>query len=725
MPGVTRALQCNNHIRIDRCQRLQTPRRALQCIAFAEVRDHIVAMIGREEIQLAEVVRTGDGIIPAVTLYRHVLPAAHDRIRAARTRDLNRIRTPSDHIDCVDRKRLARLLECIIRRINQPHRPRVIRALQCKNYIIVDNRIRLDRTRRAPKRIAFAEVGDDVISVRAAEQIKLAEVTALDGIVAAAAPDRHARTAVDNEISAARPDQLLIARLIDDVIDIGNVEIIAVLLETLDRRRRAPERDRARIFRTLDIDNNVVIVDDRRLNRTGSNAKRIIRAEVCHIIAAVARAEQYHLAEAGTFNRIVAALALNRNALAAVYHVIRAARSRERHAVIPIHNRCIGIDNQHIAALLEIEIARAKQRHRARVLCALQTHRHITADCCERERFARAHLERVILAEIRDDVVAVRAREQIQFAVIVGALDRIVAGTGLDRHTLAGVGNVIRAARPDHQRVVIAVDDRIEARLQRDIRAGLYRNIIPRARQRHIAGVVRPFDPNDQIVAEMIDRLNLACSYFDRIIDAEIRNKIIAVRTPEQIQLAELRTDQRIITAVSLDCNSLAAVDDVIGSTRSFNRYAVRTVANCIGNKSSAIDFGTRNVFQSDRARAHAYDEVRAARQCPIARIVRNANRIGRAEVVNYIFAVTVHVTILPVRTRTAHGIVAGTSAQGVVIASGVNRIVARAAVNRVAERVISMKAVNYILPFAAEDRHAVIFIVDVIAIRAAVNVSH
>ena len=64
---------------------------------------------------------------------------------------------------------------------------------------------------------------------------------------------------------------------------------------------------------------------------------------------------------------------------------------------------------------------------------ALERDDHIVAVICPRHLLARRHVDRIVLAEIGNDVVAVGARQFEDLAVGIGACHRIVAGIGLDR----------------------------------------------------------------------------------------------------------------------------------------------------------------------------------------------------------------------------------------------------------------------------------------------------
>ena len=351
-----------------------------------------------------------------------------------------------------------------------------------------------------------------------------------DRITAAAALYCHVLRRVDDVILAARSLHFRAVRAVRYLVDARHIQVSAVLRELV--AARADQRNSARVARALQTHNRVASDRPHRRYVARRATQRVIQSEVGYNIIAVRRREQERLRKRTSFNRIVAAAALDRHIFARVGDVVALARARNLRAVECIVDVRHAVHRDVTAALDQLQLCRIFQCNDALVLRALQRNEHIVARLRRcRDRTRRA-FERIAFAEVEDHVVARVGSHQIHIAVRVRTVDRIIARPGLDRHVLARRHNVIIAAAARHFPRIRSVENVIDIR-HIQFPAALREVQARRADQPHSALVARTLQAHNHIVFVRNQIRDFACRAIQRVILAEVGNYVVAVRRAE------------------------------------------------------------------------------------------------------------------------------------------------------------------------------------------------
>ena len=215
---------------------MDRPAHDLKDVESVETEHHIIAVDCIKQNHFAEV-RAVDRIIAFIAVNRNILRRVGDVIFTAGAGDFFAVIVIFDPVDCIDCQDIARLFEL-----------KLARALQCRlgrragfgdrnNDIIAGFFVSQSAARRF-ERVAFAEIGNDVVSVSICKQIQLAvSIAAGDGIIAFTAVDRHKFARIDDIIRIRRAvDLRLVVAVFDHIERNIDVQIPAVLNEGLIAR---------------------------------------------------------------------------------------------------------------------------------------------------------------------------------------------------------------------------------------------------------------------------------------------------------------------------------------------------------------------------------------------------------------------------------------------------------------------------------------------------------
>ena len=206
----------------------------------------------------------------------------------------------------------------------------------------------------------------------------------------------------------------------------------------------------------------------------------------------------------------------------------------------------------------------------------------IVAGSFDRTDGARDRLQRIVLADVGDNIIAVDRRKRKHVAVRVGADDGIVAAPRTDRNVCAGVDDEVRAARACNIHAVVGVVDVLNV-----VDGEGSRGLIPIEARRVLQGdrVLRRVacDRDNVIVAAdraAGDRTARNCKC---IVHIEIDDDIIAVSGSECKHIAEVAAFNGIVAFTGLNGNIGSGVGDIILVGRAVEFNVVVRVDELIG----------------------------------------------------------------------------------------------------------------------------------------------